>query len=81
MFSGEAETSRAGLSDILITLAGILRHCLPQRAAAAAGGSASEADSQLPRVVIVYNDAAAMVAHLRDPATAAAVREDFQRVE
>jgi hypothetical protein len=80
MFSGEAETSSAGLRDILLTLAGILRHCLPGTAAAA-GGPASEAGARLPPVCIVYNDAAAMQAHLRDPATDDAVKEEFQRVE
>jgi hypothetical protein len=74
MFSGEAETSTAGLGDILLTLQGILRHCLPQR-------TGSGADSRLPPACIVYNDAAAMQAHLQDPATDAAVRQAFQDVQ
>ncbi|KAF6251960.1 hypothetical protein COO60DRAFT_1673982 [Scenedesmus sp. NREL 46B-D3] len=78
MWSGQAETSAAGLADIAAMLAAIVRHCLPGYRQPAAGSSG--AAGVLPQVCVVYNDAAAMAQYLREAAPAD-LKAIFKNVE
>jgi hypothetical protein len=84
MWSGQAETSKAGLHDMLLTLEPLLRRCLPHTAATAAAAAAAAGSSNavvlLPEMCIIYNDAAAMVRYLEEDATPQ-LRETFKDVK
>jgi hypothetical protein len=83
MWSGQAETSAAGLLDMLQTLQPLLRRCLvgsSRGAAAAAAGSSSSAVVPLPQLCIIYNDAAAMQQYLQQEAPEQ-LRQVFKNVE